>query len=125
MDPLNKREKRDSNWVLQTYGVGYSQYYYYQGLRGDSADCVPGVERCGPEKAAEIVKHYAKMSDLLENWDRASTTFPVLKDQKNAFDMSYELVNLHPLTGYKSADKNVFGVNKKSLEAFICRARDL
>jgi len=122
-DPLNKWEARNTEWVLKTFGIDYSQFYFYQALTGDSADGIPGVHRCGPKKAVEIVKTYDTAYNLLENWTKAEAQWPVLKGQKDAFIMAGELVNLKKTIHHKINPSPPMSVNDKGLEDFILTCR--
>ena len=52
--------------VRQRYGVDPKQVPDFIALRGDPSDKLPGAAGVGPKRAAELVRRYGSLSDMLE-----------------------------------------------------------
>lgn len=60
-----KREDRDADWVLRTYGIRADQFGDYLALVGDAGDNIPGVPRIGPKRAAALLCQHATLEAVL------------------------------------------------------------
>ena len=65
-DPMkNKFISNDD--VINKFGVGPDKVIDVQSLAGDSTDNVPGVPGIGVKTAAELIKEYGNLENLLKN----------------------------------------------------------
>lgn len=53
--------------VINKFGVGPDKVIDVQSLAGDSTDNVPGVPGIGVKTAAELIKEYGNLENLLKN----------------------------------------------------------
>lgn len=53
--------------VEEKYGITPEQYAGYKALVGDTADNIKGVPKVGPKTAAELMKQFGSLAELLEN----------------------------------------------------------
>lgn len=53
--------------VRKKFGVFPHQIVDYLALMGDSADNIPGIEKCGPKTAAKWLEHYGSLAVLVEH----------------------------------------------------------
>ncbi len=66
LDPVKYREIGEKE-VLEKFGVTPARVADVLALIGDSSDNVPGVPGIGPKTAAELIKEYDSLENLLEN----------------------------------------------------------
>lgn len=64
-----ERELLDPVGIKMTYGVKPNQIVDYLALLGDKVDNIPGVDKCGPKTAADWLRQYGSIKDLLANVD--------------------------------------------------------
>jgi len=60
----------DPDAVVQKFGVRPDQIVDFLALVGDSADNIPGVEKCGPKTAAKWLAEYGSLDAIIANADR-------------------------------------------------------
>ena len=65
-DPLKKKEIGKEN-VLEKFGVLPDKVIDVQALAGDSSDNIPGVPGIGPKIAAQLIKEYGTVENLIRN----------------------------------------------------------
>ena len=53
--------------VRKKFGVFPHQFVDYLALMGDSADNIPGIEKCGPKTAAKWLDHYGSLAALVDH----------------------------------------------------------
>lgn len=59
----------DHDAVVQRFGLTPSQITDLKGLKGDSSDNIPGVPGIGDKTAADLLKHYGTLENLLAHLD--------------------------------------------------------
>lgn len=67
-----RRELRDSDGVLERFGVPPGTIPDYLALVGDTADGFPGLAGWGPKSAASVLGHYRRIEDVpssADDWD--------------------------------------------------------
>jgi DNA polymerase-1 len=57
----------DAAAVEHKFGVKPSQVTDYKGLRGDPSDNIPGVPKIGEKTAAELIKEFGSVEEVLKN----------------------------------------------------------
>ncbi len=65
-DPMKNKFISDDD-VINKFGVGPDKVIDVQSLAGDSTDNVPGVPGIGVKTAAELIKEYGNLENLLKN----------------------------------------------------------
>ncbi len=60
----------DPDGVVQKFGVRPDQIVDFLALVGDSADNIPGVEKCGPKTAAKWLGEYGTLDAIVANADK-------------------------------------------------------
>ncbi|HSE12098.1 MAG TPA: DNA polymerase I [Rudaea sp.] len=60
----------DGDGVKAKFGVSPEQIIDYLSLVGDSADNIPGVEKCGPKTAAKWLNEYGTLDAVIANADK-------------------------------------------------------
>ncbi len=68
-DPM-KRQMLDREDVEAKFGVSPGQVIDVQSLAGDTSDNVPGVRGIGVKTAAELIKEFGSLENLLDNADK-------------------------------------------------------
>jgi DNA polymerase-1 len=68
MDKNNPTTDRER--VIEKFGVTPEQIVDYLALVGDSADNIPGVEKCGPKTAAKWLNEYGTLEAVIDNADK-------------------------------------------------------
>ena len=69
IDPLKKKEISIEN-VIDKFGVGPDKVIEVQALAGDSSDNVPGVPGIGPKIAAQLIKDFGNIENLIKNVEK-------------------------------------------------------
>lgn len=82
--------------VIEKFGVPPSQVRDVLSLIGDSSDNIPGVKGIGPKGAAELIKQFGSLANLLSSLDQVHK--PKLKasliENKHLAELSYQLITL-------------------------------
>lgn len=68
-DPMKKQMLGNEN-VEAKFGVSAAQVVDVQALAGDTSDNVPGVRGIGIKTAAELIREFGSLENLLENIDK-------------------------------------------------------
>ena len=53
--------------MLKKFGVGPEKVIEVQALSGDTSDNIPGVPGIGPKTAAQLIKEFGDIEELIEN----------------------------------------------------------
>ncbi len=69
----------DRERVFGKFGVYPEKVLEFLSLQGDESDNVPGLYKCGPASAKNLINHYGSIEKMIENPDEA---FDVLKSNK-------------------------------------------
>ncbi len=69
VNPLTEEEITEEK-VLKKFGVKPSQIADYLALVGDKVDNIPGVEGIGPKRAAEILRRFGSVENILRSWEK-------------------------------------------------------
>ncbi|MBU0671965.1 MAG: DNA polymerase I [Candidatus Margulisbacteria bacterium] len=56
--------------VTDRYGIQASQIIDFKALKGDASDNIPGVPKVGDKTAAQLLKEFGTLENILENVDR-------------------------------------------------------
>lgn len=67
-DPMKKKMLTEED-VIKKFGVTPDKVTDVQALMGDSTDNIPGANGIGPKTAAELIKNYGSLKNLLANLD--------------------------------------------------------
>lgn len=69
----------DRERVYGKFGVYPEKVLEFLSLQGDESDNVPGLYKCGPASAKNLINHYGSIEKMIKNPDEA---FDVLKSNK-------------------------------------------
>ncbi len=69
----------DRERVFGKFGVYPEKVLEFLSLQGDESDNVPGLYKCGPASAKNLINHFGSIEKMIENPDEA---FDVLKSNK-------------------------------------------
>ncbi len=96
-DPI-KNKLIDGEYVEGKFGVKPEQMIDYQALVGDSSDNIPGVPGIGAKTAAELIKQYNSLDNIIENIDNITSKRAknALLEHKDKAYLSRQLVTLTP-----------------------------
>lgn len=93
-DPLKQRMINEAG-VVAKWGVPPSKLIDVMGLAGDATDNVPGVPMIGEKIAAELVKRYGSLEDVIDNWGEVGKARgKSLWENREAAALSKQLVTL-------------------------------
>ena len=62
---VGRHEVVDEAWVRERYSIPPSGYVAYATLRGDASDGLPGVAGIGEKTAAQLVRSYGSLQEIL------------------------------------------------------------
>lgn len=68
-DPV-KDMVRDSDYVLEKFGIGPGRISEFMALTGDAADNIPGIKGIGEKAARELLTSFENLEDLLNHPER-------------------------------------------------------
>ena len=86
---------KNSEFILNKYGVTPTEFIDYLSLVGDNADNVPGVKGVGPKSATNLIKQFGTLEKIYENIeDIKGATKTKLSDCKDIGFMSKRLVTV-------------------------------
>ncbi|WLD13728.1 DNA polymerase I [Planctellipticum variicoloris] len=93
---FRKNSYLDETGLLEDWGVRPDQVVDFQSLVGDAVDNVPGIPLIGPKKAAQLLKDWQTLEDVLANAEHApgAKLRENLKKFADQARMSRELVRL-------------------------------
>ena len=82
--------------IKKKFGVGPEEVIDVQALAGDSSDNVPGVPGIGVKTAAELIKQYQTLENLLDNANeiKQNKRRQTLLENKDKAIISKKLVTL-------------------------------
>jgi DNA polymerase-1 len=58
--------------IKERYGIKPDQLIDFKALKGDSSDNIPGVPKVGDKTAAQLLKEFGSLEEILKNADRIS-----------------------------------------------------
>lgn len=93
---FRKNSYLDESGLLDDWGIRPDQVVDFQSLVGDAVDNVPGIPLIGPKKAAQLLKDWQTLEDVLANAEHApgAKLRENLKQFADQARMSRELVRL-------------------------------
>ncbi len=93
---FRKNSYLDEAGLLEDWGIRPDQVVDFQSLVGDAVDNVPGIPLVGPKKAAQLLKDWQTLEDVLANAEHApgAKLRENLKQFADQARMSRELVRL-------------------------------
>jgi len=62
---ISKHTKVDGNYLIDKYGISYSQYGDFSVLRGDASDGLPGVSGVGEKTAAKLLQEFGDLDGVI------------------------------------------------------------
>lgn len=71
---LSERVVYDRAMVKARFGVPPERMIDLLGLTGDPSDNIPGVKKIGPKKAADLVREFGTIEEILSNLDRVKNS---------------------------------------------------
>ena len=116
--------KKDIWWNLKTkkltyddiYNLlGFSPKYFaeFQGLMGDSTDCIPGAPGIGSKTAKKLISHYKTLDEIYDNISQIPEVFgskyarvsKILLENKKIIYTSKKLAKLVSVHNHEISDK--------------------
>lgn len=68
-DPTKSARRREAD-IRARWGVDPEQMPDFQALAGDSVDSIPGLAGVGPKTAAELIRRFGTLENMLKNADK-------------------------------------------------------
>jgi 5'-3' exonuclease len=62
---ISKHTQVDGNYLIDKYGISYSQYGDFSVLRGDASDGLPGVSGVGEKTAAKLLQEFGDLDGVI------------------------------------------------------------
>lgn len=110
---VTRKETTLENWYTH-YDCDPEEYISIKCLQGDSGDNVPGVDKVGPKRAAELVKTYGSTYDIIANMPlpgKYQYINNLNKFGKEALMLNYQLMDL-----LEFCDEAVGAENSQTIE---------
>ena len=121
-DPIKNKFIKEED-ILKKFGVNSKKVIDVQALAGDSSDNIPGVPGIGVKTAAELIKEYGTLENLLKNAKniKQNKRRETLISNKDMAILSKKLVTLKKDVPVKDSLKNfvIKDVDKKKLYSFL------
>ncbi|MBH90622.1 MAG: DNA polymerase I, partial [Candidatus Marinimicrobia bacterium] len=121
-DPIKNKFIKEED-ILKKFGVNSKKVIDVQALAGDSSDNIPGVPGIGVKTAAELIKEYGTLENLLKNAKniKQNKRRETLIGNKDMAILSKKLVTLKKDVPVKDSLKNfvIKDVDKKKLYSFL------
>ena len=57
----------DRSWLMEKFSIHPEQYAGFKSLTGDNADNIKGAEKIGPKTAAQLLRQFGTLENLLQN----------------------------------------------------------
>ncbi len=94
-DPL-KNKYITANDVIEKFGVGPESVREVMALMGDKSDNIPGVPGFGPKTAAELIKQFGTVENLINNFEQIKNDRQreILRQNIEQANLSWQLVGL-------------------------------
>ena len=95
LDPM-KNKKIGISEVVEKFGVKPDKVIQIQALTGDKIDNIPGAPGIGPKTAAELIKQFGDIEELIKNVNdiKQEKRKKTIHDSKEDIRISLELVKL-------------------------------
>tara|TARA_B100001123_G_scaffold443105_1_gene588284 strand:+ start:1922 stop:4654 length:2733 start_codon:yes stop_codon:yes gene_type:complete len=95
LDPM-KNKLIGIKEVIEKFGVKPDKVVHAQALIGDRTDNIPGAPGIGPKTAAELIKHYNSIEELIKNYHliKQENKRRIIKEHKDNIKLSLKLVKL-------------------------------
>ena len=121
-DPIKNKFIKEED-ILKKFGVNSKKVIDVQALAGDSSDNIPGVPGIGVKTAAELIKEYGTLENLIKNAKniKQNKRRETLIRNKDMAILSKKLVTLKKNVPVKDSLKNfvIKDVDKKKLYSFL------
>jgi len=94
-DPMKNKYILDND-IIDKFGVSANKLHEVLALIGDKSDNIPGVPGIGPKTAAELIKQFESVNNLLNSIDQIKSPRlqELLKISADAARLSWQLVEL-------------------------------
>ena len=95
LDPIKNKSIGVSE-VVEKFGVEPDKVIQVQALMGDKIDNIPGAPGIGPKTAAELIKHFGDIEELIKNYKRIKQEKrqKIIEKHKSDIRVSLKLVKL-------------------------------
>jgi DNA polymerase-1 len=86
----------DRDFILKKYGIEPEKLTDFMAMVGDNIDNIPGIKGIGEKTAAELLKRYGSVENILKNLDiiKPSKIGELIRKNKEILLLSQELVSL-------------------------------
>ena len=86
----------DVIYIREKLGIEPSQYAEYKALTGDKADNIEGIRGIGPKTAADMMRHFGDLEELLTRRDeiKKPSLRKVLMEEEEHLRRNYRLIRL-------------------------------
>ena len=136
LDPIkNKIIKKEQ--VLEKFGVMPEKVTQVQALIGDSVDNIPGARGIGPKTAADLIKEFSDVNNLIKNYKKIKQERKqklVYENSKNILlslklvslesniDLPISIDNISPYSQIEDSSVNIFEfLNKQGFKSTLKR----
>lgn len=94
-DPV-KSKYINTEDVIAKFGVEPAKVREVMALTGDTSDNIPGVAGIGPKTAAELIKQFGNLKELLSSTDQVKSVRlrAILESSRDRAELSWQLVGL-------------------------------
>lgn len=110
---VTRKEVTLDNWSTH-YDCEPEEYISIKCLQGDAGDNVPGVDKIGPKRAAELVKKYGSTYDIIANMPIAGKYKYI--DNLNAFGADALMLNYQLMDLMEFCDEGVGTQNCETID---------
>ena len=86
----------DAAYIREKLGIAPSQYAEYKALTGDKADNIEGIRGVGPKTAADLIRQFGSLEELLAHRDeiRKPSLKNVLMEEEKRLRRNYQMIRL-------------------------------
>jgi DNA polymerase-1 len=86
----------DAQYVIDKFGITPQKYAEFKSLTGDASDNIKGAEKVGPKTAAQLIRQFGSLTDIIRRSEEIEKPSIKTSIQKNAERLlqNYKLINL-------------------------------